>query len=500
MQRFHFMTLSSTQCISEQLNLGNLKGRKVIANFEGGRITSDAGIVLMSELDKKLKITARFADCFKDHRHLSYVNYSVHELLAQRVYGIVLGYEDVNDHEKLRYDPALAIALGRLNSIDSDAALLAGKSTINRLEYCPETILDHKESRYHKIEQQPQEIEKAFVEIFLESYNQPPRQIILDIDVTDDSVHGSQEGAFFNTYYNGVCYAPLYIFSGHHLLAAKLRPSNVDPAAGALEELQRIIRIIRAKWQSTQILVRGDSAYAREDIMKFCEAEVGVDYAFAMATNSQLKFRAFDVIKKAQADYEQRLAPSAALMETLFSPESNLEEVGQLVPAATWYRSVCYKTQNSWSCERRVVTKVCYGSEGLELRHVVTSLSTAKVPPSKVYTDKYCPRGEMENRIKEQQLDLFADRTSTQTFESNQLRLWLSSMAYVLMQAFRQHCLTKTALAQATVGTVRLALLKLGAKITVTVRRVLIAIASACPYQDILAIAAQRIQAIPATG
>lgn len=223
-------------------------------------------------------------------------------------------------------------------------------------------------------------------------------------------------------------------------------------------------------------------------------------HAFAMATNSQLKFRAFDVIKKAQADYEQRLAPVTALMETLFSPESNLEEVGQLVPAATWYRSVCYKTQNSWSRERRVVTKVCYGSEGLEFRHVVTSLPAAKVPPSKVYTDKYCPRGEMENRIKEQQLDLFADRTSTQTFESNQLRLWLSSMAYVLMQAFRQHCLTKTALAQATVGTVRLALLKLGAKITVSVRRVLIAIASACPYQDILAIAYQRIQAIPAPG
>lgn len=274
------MTPSSTQCIPDQLNLGNLKGRKVIANFEGGRITSDAGIVLMAELDKKLKITARFADCFKDHRHLSYVNYSVHELLAQRVYGIVLGYEDVNDHEKLRYDPALAIALGKLNYIDSDAALLAGKSTINRLEYCPETILDHRESRYHKIEQQPPEIEKAFVEIFLESYNEPPRQIVLDMDVTDDSVHGSQEGAFFNTYYNGVCYAPLYIFCGHHLLAAKLRPSNVDPAAGALEELQRIIRIIRAKWQSTQILVRGDSAYAREDIMKFCEAEVGEDACF----------------------------------------------------------------------------------------------------------------------------------------------------------------------------------------------------------------------------
>jgi hypothetical protein len=177
--------------------------------------------------------------------------------------------------------------------------------------------------------------------------------------------------------------------------------------------------------------------------MKFCESESGVDYAFAMATNSQLKLRAFDVIEKAQADYEQRLAPVTALMETLFSPDDKPEAVSQLVPEATWYRSLCYKTQESWSRARRVVTKVCYGSEGLELRHVVTSLPAAKIPPSQVYTDKYCPRGEMENRRKEQQLDLFADRTSTQTFESNQLRLWLSAMAYVLMQA-RQHCLART--------------------------------------------------------
>lgn len=494
------MTPSATQCIPHQFNLGSLQGRQVIANFDGGRITSDAGIVLMAELDKKLGLTARFAECFRDYRNSSYVDYSVHELLAQRVYGIVLGYEDVNDHDKLRSDPALALALSRLNFIDLNATLLAGKSTINRLEYCPETVGDQKESRYHRIEHQPKEIEKAFVEIFLESYKKPPRAIVLDMDVTDDQVHGQQEGAFFNTYYNGVCYAPLYIFCGRHLLAAKLRPSNVVPASGALEELQRIIGIIREKWHQTYILVRGDSAYAREDIMKYCESQVGVDYTLGMATNSQLQLRAHDVIQKAQADYEQRLAPVTALMETLFSPDDQPESVEQLVPSATWYRSLNYKTQKSWSRQRRVVTKVCYGSEGFEIRHVVTSLPAAKVPPSQVYTDEYCARGEVENRFKEQQLDLFADRTSTQTFESNQLRLWLSSMAYVLMQAFRQHCLTKTPLAQATVGTIRLALLKLGAKITVSVRRIVIAIASACPYQDIFGIAYQRIQAIPATG
>jgi hypothetical protein len=320
------------------------------------------------------------------------------------------------------------------------------------------------------------------------------------MDVTDDQVHGNQEGAFFNKYYHGVCYAPLYIFCGHHLLVAKLRSSNVDPAAGALEELQRIIGLIGAQWSETKILVRGDSAYAREDIMQWCEEQPRVDYVLAMSTNSQLQRRAHDVITKAKDDYGKRLEPVSALMEQMFSPEEEVSEAEQLVPPAIWYRSLCYKTQNSWSRDRRVVTKVTYGSQGVKIRHVVTSLPASKIPPAKLYPEKYCPRGDMENRIKEQQLELFADRTSTQTFESNQLRLWLSSIAYVLMQAFRQHCLAKTSLAKATVGTIRLSLLKLGARITVSARRILIAIASSCPYQDILATAYQRIHLLPATG
>ena len=419
-----------------------------------------------------------------------------------------MGYEDVNDHDKLRYDPALAIALSKLNFIDANEAVLAGKSTLNRLEYCPETILDQANSRYHRIEHQPEELEQAFVDIFLQSHSKPPRQIILDMDVTDDQVHGNQEGAFYNKYYHGVCYAPLYIFCGHHLLVAKLRSSNVDPAAGALEELQRIIGLIRAQWWSTKILVRGDSAYAREDIMQWCEEQPRVDYVLAMSTNSQLQRRADDVITKAKDDYAKRLEPVSALMEQMFSPEEEVSEAEQLVPPAVWYRSVCYKTQKSWSRDRRVVTKVTYGSKGVKIRHVVTSLPADKIPPGKLYTEKYCPRGDMENRIKEQQLELFADRTSTyakryplgQTFESNQLRLWLSSIAYVLMQAFRQHCLAKTSLAKATVGTIRLSLLKLGARITVSIRRIIIAIASSCPYQDILATAYRRIQLLPNPG
>lgn len=494
------MTPSSSQSLPNQLNFGNFKGKNIIANFEGGKITSDAGIIFMAELDKKLKITSQFAECFRDYRDASYVDHSLHNLLAQRVYGIILGYEDVNDHDKLRHDPALALALEKLNFIDSDPAVLPGKSTINRLEYCPETIIDQQKSRYHKIELLPEKMEKAFVDIFLQSYKKPPASIILDMDVTDDQVHGNQEGAFFNKYYKGVCYAPLYIFCGHHLLVAKLRSSNVDPADGALEELPRVIGLIREKWPNTHILVRADSAYAREEIMKFCEEQEKVDYVIAMATNNQLKLRAFATIEKAKKDYEERLEPVVELMESLFSKDEELEEVPKLVPNSTWFCSLCYQTEKSWSCQRRVVTKVCYGSEGSKIRHVVTSLPTAKIPPSQLYTDKYCPRGEMENRIKEQQLDLFADRTSTQTFASNQLRLWLSSMAYVLMQAFRQHCLAKTSLAKATVGTIRLNLLKLGARITISVRRILIAIASSCPYQDILSLAYSRIQALPETG
>ena len=455
---------------------------------------------MLAELDRKLKITEKFAQCFRDYRDSSYINYSVHQLLAQRVYGISLGYEDVNDHDKLRYDPALAIALEKLDFINSEKTRLAGKSTINRLEYCPETIINQKESRYHKIEPDPKAIEKAFVEIFLASYKKPPREIILDMDVTDDQVHGNQEGAFFNPYYHGVCYAPLYIFCGHHLLVAKLRSSNVDTAGEALPELKRIIGLIREKWQDTHIMIRGDSAYSREDIMNWCEDEARIDYVLAMGTNNQLQLRADDIVEKAKADYSLRLEPVTKLMETLFSPNEESEEVKKLVPESTWYRSLCYKTQKSWSRSRRVVTKVCYGSKGSQMRHVVTSLPASKIPPSLLYTDKYCPRGEMENRIKEQQLDLFADRTSTQTFDSNQLRLWLSSMAYVLMQAFRQNCLSRTSFAQATVGTIRLSFLKLGARITISCRRILIAIATAYPYQDILGIAYSRIQAITDSG
>lgn len=343
------MLSALTECSPNQLSFGRVKGRKVIADFKGGALTSDGGLVLIAELDKKRQITARFGDCFSDYRHQGYVEHSVADLVAQRIYGLIQGYEDLNDHERLPCDPVFTLALGKLSSNESESVALAGKSTLNRLEYCPETVIAQAEARYHRISHEPKRIKRLLLELFLESYRKPPRSIVIDLDVTDDSVHGSQEQGFFNTYYGGVCYAPLYIFCGHHLLAAKLRPSNVDPADGALEELQRVIGLIRERWEHTHILIRGDSAYSRDEIMSWCEDQTGVDYVFGMATNSQLRMKASDVIAKGKAEYEQRLSPVTSLMEELFSPNEDLTAAGELVRVALWYRSLTYKTQNSWS-------------------------------------------------------------------------------------------------------------------------------------------------------
>ena len=271
------MTPNQTDCIPEQFKFKQVKSCPVVVNFNGETVTSDAGLTLITELDRKRKITSRLAQCFKDYRDVNRINHSVENLIAQRIYGLIMGYEDLNDHEELRHDPMFVLLLGKIIGSVKEPAVLAGKSTLNRLEHCPENVTSRADSRYHRIEHDAEAIEKLLVEIFLESYSKPLRQITLDLDVTDDLVHGNQEEAFFNPYYGGYCYAPLYIFSGQHLLVAKLRASNVDPAEGALNELQRIIKLIRSRWGNVKILVRGDSAYSREDIMAWCESQMGVD-------------------------------------------------------------------------------------------------------------------------------------------------------------------------------------------------------------------------------
>lgn len=312
----------------------------------------------------------------------------------------------------------------------------------------------------------------------------------MDLDVTDNLVHGNQEDSFFNPYYKGYCYAPLYIFCGKHLLVSKLRASNVDPAECALPELQRVVKLIRECWSNVKILVRGDSAYSREDIMAWCESQVEVDYVFGLAQNSRLLQLSQSAQYRASQEYSQKLQTVVEFFETLFTPSSELtKQVATLVDNSVWYCSLDYKTFLTWSRNRRVVSKFEYSSEGVNTRFVVTSLTTKKVPLGRLYTQKYCPRGNMKNCFKEQKLELKSDRTSTHTFAGNQLRLWFSSIAYVLMNALREKCLAKTELQNAQVGTIRTKLLKLGAIITVSSRRVLIAISHACPYKDIFATA-----------
>lgn len=489
------MTLTQTKCKIKSFGFGKLEQRQVVADFSGGSLSSNTGLVLMAQLDLQYQITQSFARGFKDERTQNRVQHTLEDLIAQRVYGLVQGYPDLNDHEQLRFDPMFGLAVGKLESQHARCAPLAGKSTLNRLEMSSCQDLSQEQERYVKITADPKVLEQVFLDLFFVLCDNPPRRLFIDLDVTDDPVHGQQALAFFNRYYDSVCYAPLYIFCGGHLLAAKLRPSNVDPAAGALDELKRIVPQIRQRWPQVQLVVRGDSAYSRNDIMSWCEAR-GIDYAFGLAGNERLVRMTLPLQDKAQAQYQRRHQRLVSGLESYFQAESQSSEVPQRLPPEVWYQSLHYRTLDSWSRTRRVVCKLSYDANGPKRRFVVTSIPASKVIPSQLYTEYYCPRGDMENRIKEQQLDLFSDRTSTHEFDSNQLRLWFSSLAYVLLQALRQHCLYQTELASACVGTIRHKLLKLGAQIRVSVRRVHIAICSASPVQSLFALVHQRLMAL----
>ena len=495
------MTPNKNYCIREEFVFRKIKSSPVIVNFNGNPVTSDAGLTLIAKLDRKREITSRLAACFKDYRKQNKVLHSINSLIAQRIYGLIMGYEDINDHETLRHDPIFALAVGKVVNSEQKSITLAGKSTLNRLEHCPENVFSRADSRYHRIEHDASAIETLLVELFLESYRKPPRQIILDLDVTDDLVHGNQEETFFNPYYRGYCYAPLYIFCGKHLLAAKLRPSNVDPAEGGLEELQRVIKIIRSRWKNVKVIIRGDSAYSRENIMSWCESQIGIDYIFGLAPNNRLLQLSQSLKYRASREYSKRIKPVVEFFETLFSPSSNLiSDAATLIDNSVWYCSLNYQTLESWSRSRRVVTKVECSYEEIDTRFVVTSLPINKIPPGRLYTQKYCPRGNMENCLKEQKLGLQSDRTSTHTFKGNQLRLWFASIAYVLMNALREQCLLNTEFKNATVDTIRTKLLKLGAVIAISKRQVLITISSAYPYKEIFAKIYKRLSRLPCPG
>jgi hypothetical protein len=443
-----------TECIPDLFGFAAVEGRRVEASFDGGRLTSDAGGLLLGRTARALGLIERFAGCFVDHRDPALIEHEVATLVGQRVYGIALGYEDLVDHDQLRHDPVLAALGGKLAARRSDCAALAGKSTLNRLE-----LGRLEPTRYHRIGHDGAAIERLFVDLFVEAHTAAPAEIVLDLDATDDPVHGEQEGRFFHGYYGGYCYLPLYVFCGRHLLAAKLRPANIDASAGAREEVERIVGQIRSRWPDVRIVLRADSGFAREALMAWCE-DNGVDYLFGLARTTRL-------VAEIEADLAEASAESVA--------------TGQ---PARRFKDFRWTTLKSWSRRRRVVAKAEWTRGEANPRFVVTSLGAQDYDARALYEDVYCARGEMENRIKEQQLDLFADRTSAATLRANQLRLWFASMAYVLIEALRRIGLAGSRLADATCGTIRLKLLKIGALVRLSVRRLKLAMSSVFPYQD----------------
>jgi len=445
-----------TECSAELFAFALVGRREVVGSFDGGAITSDAGALLLRATDRTIGLVKRFSECFIDRRDQVLIEHRVETLIGQRVFGIALGYEDLNDHDELRHDPVMAVVAEKLEARRANCAPVAGKSTLNRLE-----LSRAEATRYHRIGHDPVSIEELFVTLFLEAHQVPPVEIILDLDATDDPLHGHQEGRFFHGYYDCYCYLPLYVYCGRDLLASKLRPANIDASAGAVEEIARIVAQIRRRWLHTRIVLRADSGFARDGLMAWCEANA-VDYIFGLAKNARLIGAIEAELAEAQNESLQTGAP------------------------ARRFKDFTWKTRKSWSCERRVIAKAEWTKGEANPRFIVTSLAS---DGRQLYEEIYCARGEMENRIKECQLDLFADRTSTRSLAANQLRLWFASMAYVLVEGTRRLALQGTALADATCGTIRRKLFKIGALVTISVRRIKFAMASGCPYKDIFATA-----------
>ena len=452
-----------TECNAEPSLFGQVEGRPVVAEFDGGALTSDAGGLLLGAADRGLDLVRRLAGCFGDARDPRLVEHSVATLVGQRVFGIALGYEDLNDHDELRHDPVMAVLAGKLEAKREDCAPVAGKSTLNRLELSREIA-----TRYKKISHDKAAIEALFVDLFLGAQDRPPKEIILDLDATDDPLHGHQEGRFFHGYYDGYCYLPLYVFCGRHLLAAKLRPSNIDASAGSVEEIARIVGQVRARWPRTRILLRADSGFAREALMAWCERN-RVDYLFGLARNA-------------------RLVEEIAV--ELLEAEAEASATGK---PARRFKDFRYATLDSWSRRRRVIGKAEWTNGQANPRFIVTSLNQAETNGRILYEKVYCARGDMENRIKECQGDLFADRTSAATTDANQLRLWFASFAYVLICGLRRIGLAHTQFAEATCGTIRLRLLKLAGLVRISARRIKFALASASPYANEWRLAAARL-------
>jgi hypothetical protein len=467
-----------TECKTSQLEFQGFGRRQVVADFDGGRISSDGGLLLLREVAQRSGLLKRFAGCFSDYRDPRLIEHQVEELVAQRVLALAQGYEDLNDHDTLRDDPLLALAAGKQDLIGARRVrmrdrghALAGKSTLNRLERTP-LQLKPKE-RYSKIIYDAVAIEALFTDAFIRAQPQPPEQLVLDLDATDDPLHGQQEGRFFHGYYGCYCYLPLYIFCGDYLLCAKLRTSDRDGSAGALDEVKRIVAQLRAAWPEVRITLRADSGFAREELMKWCEQHQ-VDFVFGLARNPRLQ---------------------AMICDELAAAEAQSRDSGKTVRI---FKDFIYQTLDSWSRSRRVVGKAEHLTDKSNPRFIVTSYPIERMAAAPLYEELYCARGDMENRIKEQQLGLFADRTSSATMRANQLRLWFAAMAYALINHLRHRGLRQTELQRAQVSTIRARLLKLGARITISVRRVVASLSSAFPLQTLFAQVLANLQVAPA--
>jgi hypothetical protein len=467
-----------TECTTEQMEFQQLGRRLVIGRFDGGKISSDAGGVILREVESRFQILKRLAGCFRDYRDEERIEHSLESLIRQRVYGMALGYEDLNDHDSLRHDPLMGLlsekrdpsGMDRVRAKDQGKPI-AGKSTLNRLELTPEHA--NEKSRYKKIVADEKAVDELMVTVFIQSHETAPSEIVLDVDATDDPLYGNQEGKFFHGYYAEYCYLPLYIFCGEHLLCARLRRADEDPASGVLPELSRIVEQIRAVWPEVRIIVRGDSGFCRDEIMRYCEQNQRLDYVLGLAKNGRL-------IK---------------IIDTEMAEAQQIHQSTQ--KAARVFKDFRYRTKKSWSCERRVVGKAEYLAKGGNPRFIVTSMGSEEKQARELYEDFYCARGDMENRIKEQQLGLFADRTSTSWMRSNQLRLYFSSFAYILIHTLRRVGLKGTELAQAQCDTIRLRLFKIGAQIQVSVRKVWLSFSESYPYQSLFQLVFARLQSIP---
>lgn len=482
-----------TECKQQTFGFQALGSRRVEADFTGGHLSSDGGVLLLREMDRHIGLCDKLARCFADARNPSFVEHALPVMIRQRLLGLALGYEDLNDHDQLRTDPLLAAACGnpdllgehRRHEQDQGKAL-AGKSTLNRLELGAASS----GNKYRKINADASAIATLLLDEGVRAIPRKSRVIVLDFDATDDPIHGNQEGRFFHGYYREYCYLPLYCFCGDIPLWAELRKSDRDASRGTLEALQQIIPAIRKRLgNNVKIIVRGDSGFCRDDIMTWIENQPAVHYVLGLARNARLQ-------ALLAPEFENVRGAHAATCQLARSE-------GRDEPRSSrGFAEFQYRTQKSWSRARRVIGKAEITGDKDNPRFIVTDLTgeeswTKDLPAlasgRDLYEKFYCARGDMENRIKEQQLDLFADRTSTAPFASNQLRLWFSTFAYLLLARLRATALQGTVLAKATVGTIRLRLLKVAASITVSVRRVHVRMAGAFPLQDVFATARSRL-------